>query len=593
MKTSHTLRSFKYFYLGFMLFSCSDNFLDTTPTAVNSNKVLANEDGINSVLIAAYSALDGSGLQTNGWFGTWAWASSVSNWVWGSVASDDGTKGSDITDSSPVVPIEDYTADPSNGYVSDKWNGNYEAVSRCNDVLRLTDRAVNVPQEKLNEFRAQALFLRAWFHFELKRVFNNIPYITEYVNPAKVSNKSDAWPMLEADMKFAVENLPVSQAQPGRPTKYAAEAVLARIYLFEHKYAEAKLLLDDIINSGKYSLMPNYDDNYLIAKRNNAESIFEIQYAVNDGTMESANGGYGDALNFPQNVDGTGTCCGFHQPTQNLVNAFKTDAVTGLPLLDTFNDSNFKNDMGLYSEDIFVPDTIQTIDPRLDFSIGRRGIPYLDWGIMRGHNWIRDQGNGGPYVYKKNMFLKSEKNIYSTTTGWATGVNANNYRAYRLAHILLWRAEVAIEEGDLTTAVNLVNQVRRRAANHVVMGRCYSYLLPASADQHFLVDYSKPAANYLVKEYPEFPNADYARKAVRHELRLEFGMEGHRHFDLVRWGIAAETINAYMEKDREFRYLFGGASPKRFVEGKNEYWPIPTTQIDLEGEDVLVQNPGY
>jgi hypothetical protein len=107
------------------------------------------------------------------------------------------------------------------------------------------------------------------------------------------------------------------------------------------------------------------------------------------------------------------------------------------------------------------------------------------------------------------------------------------------------------------------------------------------------VDYSKPAANYLVKEYPEFPNADYARKAVRHELRLEFGMEGHRHFDLVRWGIAAETINAYMEKDREFRSLFGGYYPRHFEEGKNEYWPIPTTQIDLEGEDVLVQNPGY
>jgi hypothetical protein len=106
------------------------------------------------------------------------------------------------------------------------------------------------------------------------------------------------------------------------------------------------------------------------------------------------------------------------------------------------------------------------------------------------------------------------------------------------------------------------------------------------------VDYSKPAANYLVNEYPEFPDAEYARKAVRHELRLEFGMEGHRHFDLVRWGIASETINAYMEKDREFRSLFGGYGP-HFTEGKNEYWPIPQLEIDMEGEDVLVQNPGY
>jgi hypothetical protein len=584
------------FFLPFLLFNltgCSESFLDTTPSAVKSNKVLATEAGINSVLIGAYSAIDGAGLHTNGWFGDWAWGGSVSNWVWGSVASDDGTKGSDITDGFPAIYIEDYTVNSSNTLLRDKWNSNYDGISRSNDVLRLTDKAIDVPAEKITEFRAEALFLRAWFHFELKRVFNNIPYITEYVKPGKVSNKSDSWPMLEADVKFAVENLPLSQAQPGRPTKYAAEAVLARIYLFEHKYIEAKLLLDDIINSGKYILMPNYNDNYLIATRNNAESIFEIQYAVNDGTLESVNAGWGDALNFPQDVDGTGTCCGFHQPTQNFVNAFKTDPATGLPLLDTFNNSNFKNDMGLFSVDLFIPDTIQTVDPRLDFSVGRRGIPYLDWGIMRGYDWIRDQGNAGPYLNKKNMFLKSEKNVYSTTTGWATGVNPNNYRAYRLAHILLWRAEVAIEEGDITLAVNLVNQVRRRAANHVIMGRCYSYELPATADQHFLVDYSKPAANYLVKEYPEFPDADYARKAVHHELRLEFGMEGHRHFDLVRWGIAAETINAYMEKDREFRWLFGGAVPKHFVEGKNEYWPIPLDQIEIEGEDVLMQNPGY
>jgi len=570
---------------------CSRDFLDTTPTAGNSTKNLANEEGINQVLTGAYAAIDGACLQVNDWWGSWAWAGSVSNWMWGSVASDDGTKGSDVTDNN--YGIEDYTVDAGNGMVSDKWNTGYEGIARANDVLRLLGKADHVAEYKKIEFRAEALFLRAWFHFELKRVFNNIPYITENVIPRKVTNTVNILPLLVADLKFAVDNLPENQADPGRPTRYAAEAVMARIYLFEHKYAEAGPLLDDILSSGKYSLMTNYDDNYLIATRNNAESIFEIQYSVNDGANESTNAGYGDALNFPHNVDGLGTCCGFHQPTQNFVNAFKTDPETGLPLLETFNETNFKNDMGLYSTDHFEPDTIQTVDPRLDFTVGRRGIPYLDWGIMRGRDWIRDQGNGGPYVYRKNMFRKSEKGIYSTTTGWATGLNANNYRAYRLAHILLWRAEVAIEEGDLTLALNLVNKVRRRAANHVVMGRCFSYELPASADQHFLVDYSKPAANYLVKEYPEFSTADYARKAVRHELRLEFGMEGHRHFDLVRWGIAAETINAYMEKDREFRYLFGGVVPKHFVEGKNEYWPIPQSQIELEGEDVLVQNPGY
>jgi len=128
MKRWSLCRLFSFLILFFNLTGCSDNFLDTKPTAVNSNKILANEDGINAVLIGAYSAIDGAGLHINAWFGDWAWGGAVSNWVWGSVASDDGTKGGDITDSSPIVPIEDYTADPHNNYISDKWNGNYEAV---------------------------------------------------------------------------------------------------------------------------------------------------------------------------------------------------------------------------------------------------------------------------------------------------------------------------------------------------------------------------------------------------------------------------------------------------------------------------------
>jgi hypothetical protein len=452
--------------------------------------------------------------------------------------------------------------------------------------------ATDISAENATQYKAQALFLRAWFHFELKRVFNNIPYITEdVIDPATVKNNVDAWPMIEQDMQFAVDNLPETQADPGRPTKYAAEAVMARIYLFQQKYSAAKTLLDDIIGSGKYSLMTNYDDNFLIATRNNKESIFEIQYAVNDGTGESVNGNYGDALNYPQNVDGLGTCCGFFQPKQNFVNAFKTDA-NGLPLLDTFDDTNLKNDMGLGSDESFTPAT-ETVDPRLDHTVGRRGIPFLDWGIMRGKAWIRDQGNAGPYVYKKNMFKKSEQNTYSTTTGWATGVNSNNYRAIRLSHVMLWRAEVAVEENDLATALDLVNQLRARAANSVVMGLCTTYVL--NSQDGLAVDYTKPAANYLVSPYPAFADQAYARKAVRHEERLEFGMEGYRFFDLVRWGVAAETINAMMDKDREFRSLFGGASPKSFQEGKNEYWPIPTTQLELENvsEEILTQNPGY
>jgi hypothetical protein len=573
-------------------YSCSKDYLNTQPLGSANNASLANEKGVNALLIGAYHGLLGSGMQTNGWFGTWAWAASVDNWVFGSVASDDATKGSDIGDQSSIVPIENYTVNPSiSDYIDAKWNANYDGIARANDVLKTLTAATDISPAKATEIKAEAMFIRGWLHFELKRVYNNICYIDETMDPKTVKNTGDTWPNIEADLQFGVDNLPAKQTDVGRPTKYAAMAVLGRVKIFQKKWDEAITLFDAIINSGKYTLMTNFDDNYLIATRNNAESIFEIQYAVNDGTSESANGGYGASLNYPQNVDGTGTCCGFFQPTQNLVNAYKVDAA-GLPLFTTFNDVNLANDMGLKSTVAFAQDTVTPVDPRLDWTVGRRGVPFLDWGIMRGNDWIRDQGNAGPYVNKKNMFKQSERGIYSTTTGWATGVNGNNYRAYRLTHILLWRAECAVNKGDLATALGLVNQVRSRAANnaHWVKGRCRTFILPNQTG--LAVDNTKYAANYQIGTYASFPDAAYALRAVQWELRLEFAMEGHRHYDLVRWGIADATINAYMTADRNFRSLFGGVKPKSFTPNKNEYWPIPQAQLDVE-PGILTQNTGY
>lgn len=170
-------------------------------------------------------------------------------------------------------------------------------------------------------------------------------------------------------------------------------------------------------------------------------------------------------------------------------------------------------------------------------------------------------------------------------------MNSNNYRAIRLTHVILWRAEVAAKTGDLATATTLVNQIRARASNQVIMGRCRSFNLQSPIGLN--VDNTVPAANYLIKPYPgTFVNLDYARKAIRTEFRLEFSMEGLRHADLVRWGIAATTINTYLEQDRAFRILFSGVKPAIFTANKNEYWPLPQTQVDLQS-DVLTQNPGY
>ncbi|NJO69214.1 MAG: RagB/SusD family nutrient uptake outer membrane protein [Bacteroidetes bacterium] len=231
---------------------------------------------------------------------------------------------------------------------------------------------------------------------------------------SKIANTNDPGHVLNFiidDLKYAWETLPEAQKEPGRPTRYAAMALAARAYLQELKYTEAKPLLDMIINSGKFQLMPNYFDNYRIEKENNAESIFEIQAAVND-VNESLNADMGIGLNFPHGSD-IGMCCGFHQTSQNLANAFKVNE-NGLPLTDSFNDTDLKNDQGILSDQEFIPAT-DLLDPRIDWTIGRRGIPFLDWGIMRGNDWIRHQRSGGPYMPAlKPFFYKSQRYVYST-----------------------------------------------------------------------------------------------------------------------------------------------------------------------------------
>ncbi|HPT30662.1 MAG TPA: RagB/SusD family nutrient uptake outer membrane protein, partial [Prolixibacteraceae bacterium] len=352
-------------------------------------------------------------------------------------------------------------------------------------------------------------------------------------------------------------------------------------------------------------LMPNFFDNFRIARENNAESLFEIQANVND-IRESLNAEMGIGLNWPHGGD-IGMCCGFHQASQNLANAFRVDA-NGLPVFDSFNNTDLKNDMNIRSEDEFIPAEEQ-LDPRIDWTISRRGIPFLDWGINRGKDWVRSQRDGGPYLPAiKPFFYKSQRYTLSTTTGWMTGVNANNYRYLRYSHILLWRAEVAAFEGDLEKARELVNQIRDRADNELVMGKVLIYKLPksvypwgpGSSDQDYrsggAVDWTKPAANYKIGLYPAFKDKNEAMRAAQWEQRLEFATEGRRFFDLRRWdklpaGMRvnmAETLNNFALADQRIRKFMQGAN----FDEKDKFQPIPQLQLDAQ-PGVLVQNPGY
>ena len=577
-------------------FSCADSFLDKKPLGSTSEDVFYSEKGVNALLTGAYSMVKGSALWTV------SWGASITNWTYGSVASDDAAKGSYVGDQIPINEIERWEVSTTNNYPAEKWLLNIGmGVNRCNTVLNVITKTTGLPAATATALKAEARFLRGMFYFESWLVFGDkIPLITEdKVDVAStISNENAAGVVLKFitdDLAFAAANLPSKQSQVGRATKWAAKALAARAYLQVLDYASAKPLLDEIINSGQFTLAPKFFDNFRIAKNNNSESIFEIQRNVND-INESLNGEMGIGLNAPYAPE-LGMCCGFHQPTQNLANAFKVDA-NGLPLFDTFNATDLKNDQGIASKDEFIPAT-DLLDPRIDFTMGRRGLPYMDWGIMRGMDWIREQAWGGPYVtVEKTFFYKSERNTLSTTTGWQTGICANNFRYLRFGHILLWRAEVAASEGDLATALKYVNQIRVRAGKEVVMGKVNIYKLPLDVNNgdtwKSYVDFNQPAANYKVGVYTAFADKAAAMKAVQWEQRLEFATEGMRFFDLRRWDIAtpgsmAATLNAFALADQRQRPdVMKGAS----FDAKDKYMPVPQTQMDLQ-PGVLKQNTGY
>jgi starch-binding outer membrane protein, SusD/RagB family len=578
------MKYIKHFVLaavvGIYLFSCGKNYLDKRPLGQLDETALANKKGVEGLLIGAYSLLDGMGGNKSG-FG-----SAASNWVYGSICGSEAYKGSDQGDQDDINPLEIFSPTPANGYLAMKWGTVYDGVQRANDVLRIMAKAKDILPEDQKRIAAEARFLRAHYHFEAKKMWNKVPFIDETITYANgnyhVSNEKDIWPDIENDLKYAVNNLPLTpyQGATGRAKKYTAMALLAKAYMFQKKITEAKLLLDSIINSNTYELV-NYHKNFNPETKNSGESVFCVQMSVNDGAI-GLNGNFGDQLNFPYGfLFGLqpGGCCGFFMPSQYLVNHFKTNAVTGLPDPDNFNTGDVKNDEGIESTDPFTPYT-GTLDPRLDWTIGRRGIPYLDWGNHPGKDWIREQDRNGPYTPKKNSYYKSQERNLTDASFWTNLTTANNVNLIRYADVLLWAAEVEVEIGILEKARGYVNQVRRRAAD------TSGWVKKTDGTA---------AANYKVSEYmsPWTDKAE-ATKAVRFERMLELGMEGHRFFDLVRWGIADIEIKVYLEKEKRLRIYLNDALFKKNI---NEYFPIPQLQIDLsagaDGGPMMIQNPGY
>ncbi|MEX2233228.1 MAG: RagB/SusD family nutrient uptake outer membrane protein [Cyclobacteriaceae bacterium] len=559
--------------IGFVV-SCKEDFLEVNPTGSITEAQLTSKNGLEGTLIGAYSMLTGRG----------GFYSGCTNWMWGSVRGGEANKGTNSGDQSQVNEIQAFDAQSTNTSVLDKYQTSYEGIARVNALMRLLPKAqATVSAADKTRIEAEGKFLRSHYYFELKRLYDDTPYVDESVDYAKgiedVPNNVDLWSKIEEGFLFAYNNLPETQSAVGRANKWAAGAYLAKVYLYQKKYAEAKALLDAVITSGKnasgvaYGLVANYGDLWRIATDHNQETVFAIQSSAGTGTINNASPDF--VLNFPYN-GGPAGCCGFFQPSFELANSFRTDA-NGLPLLDgSYNTpaNELKTDQGVAASALFTPDA-GNLDPRIDHSIGRRGIPYLDHGDHPGISWIRDQNYGGPFAPKKFIWSKAEEATGVDKSSWTPGYSALNVPVIRFADVLLMAAETEVELNNLETARGYVNQIRTRAANSIVM------------------DGGSPAANYVIDTYDvTWTDPTMARNAVRFERKLELSGEGHRFFDLVRWGIAEVALNAYLtyERSKVSATPFSGAT---FDAGKDELLPIPQREIDILGAAVIQQNPGY
>lgn len=552
---------------------CSKSFLEKNPQGELIGGQLDTQEGVDGFLTGAYSLLNGN---VNGTFGNYGAA--PSQWLLGEVTSDNAHKGSDNGDQPNMNLLERHSPTSTNDNLENVWVRCFEGILRCNNTLKFLSIVQagdkKFPEARAIEIQAEARVLRAHYYFFLARIFKNVPLITETTTTVAVDNTPDIYPAIVNDLKFGVDNLGMvtSKDPVTRVNKVVAQAYLGKVYLYQKKYLDALPLLKAVIAARPQLETLPYTDNFDITKENGPESIFAVQHSVGADGTGGDNGNVGDILNFPYGNGLPITCCGFFQPSIDLANAFKVNP-DGLPYLleRDYRAQPYKSDFGLSDAEkkVYELDKTLRIDPRMDYTMGRRGVPFHDWGVMQGDSWIREPSNGGPFVAYKNVIDASQ--VSSGTGPGNTNVTGLNVNIIRLADVYLMAAECEVEAGSIPNALILVNQVRARAAK-----------LPAKQVGGVNV------AVYQVSPYLSFPGQDYARNAVRMERRLELALEGHRFYDLVRWGIAKRTLDSYFQFEGDyFPYL-----KPVVMEDRDEYFPIPQNQID-RSQGILKQNSGY
>lgn len=548
------------------LSSCGEDFLYKAPQGSIDQNALENETGVELLVTSTYANLTENG-----------WGATPFNWTFGGMYGGDANKGSDPGDQSVLNEMEMYNTTSTNSYVNEKWVWTYKGNKRANMALQVLESATDMSDDLRTIRKGELYFLRSMFYFESIKIFGPyIPYVDESVieNDPKVHNDTDIYPKILADIDVAIASLPETQSEVGRANKWAAMALKAKVLMQQGDLASAKPILKQVIEQGKtsnglsYGLEEDLNANWDALRENGKESIFAVQFS----NETQNNGNSGMSLCYPHN-SGPGGCCGFYQPSYELVNSFQVDA-NGLPYLNgEYRSKTSVSKRGGTGEDIGVNDPSIAVDPRLDFAVGRYGIPYKDWGLPAS-DWVRNPVNGGIFLPKKHVYSKAEKEAGQTAIhdGWAPG-STMNLQYLSLRDCILMYAECLANDGDLSGAMALVNQIRTRAALEVNIVKN---------------DDGTPAANYLIKTYPSshaaFSDKSVCIKAIRMERKLELAMEGQRWFDLQRWGgdYMSQELKAYVDYEKNYITKFSGAS---YLPAAKTMFPLPDTQVRTMGND--------
>ncbi|WP_289751901.1 RagB/SusD family nutrient uptake outer membrane protein [uncultured Duncaniella sp.] len=569
--------------------ACSDDFLENKPQGPLSEGNMNDPQAVDLLVSGAYATFGCRYADSNDphWY-------PVTNWSYGEVRADNAYKGGGgETDAWEIHDMETAKIQPNNGFLDGKWFNVYCGISRCNSAIRALNKVdENLIPEK-NIRIAEVKVIRSHWYFELVRLFNRIPYMdinlpeNEYQSVRNDEfTREQHLARIAGELLEAAEVLPEAQTEIGRVNRRIALAYAAKVKLYQAYEQDPqtnavininKSLLQEVVNLidqvQGYDLLTDFQQLDLLEYENGPESVFAIQFSKDDGSSGVGRINWSMLLNSM-----TGPGCpwqgdGFFLPSQDLINAYQTDE-NGLPLFDYQNRPDYGNVVFDSNGGYTLGNVDGNVDPRLDFVIGRPTIRYKTYAERPCGLWVRNSDTYG-YNNTKRFWLSPESP--DATQGWPWGASALNWQLIRYADLLLYKAEALIEIGGsgLEEARTLINRVRTRAMNSDYVKDFY--------------DQTKDAANYKIGLYPASVwNQDYARQALRTEMRLEKAMEGERFFDLVRWGIAKETMNNYFAAEKDNRIYYQNAS----FETGEEYFPVPVAQYNFSG-GIYVQNPGY